>query len=423
MWDACTNGVGRLCRVDDDSGTQEFEYDGFGNVVRVTRTELGIDYVTEYEYDLENRITAIVYPSGRRVEYDRDTLGRVTEIRSEVSGKMQSVLTNITYRADGQMLSGEYGNGLVELRDYDLQGRLVGRELIDFAGFLIDERAWSYDPAGNVIERTDASAAQTFSYDALDRLVGQDIGSETSWSYDYGANHNRQSRQLADEFDESYDYQPQSNRLNRRTRQQSEDSVPDGIYQRRSTYNQAGRLSEYSENGELKGRYTYNTFGLRTRKVIDVGKTLFHYDTGITLLGETDESGNPVRDYIWLNGSPVATVDPAGNVSYIHTDHLFTPRLATDADRNAVWLWAGEAFGDAEPIGSLTFNLRFPGQYFDAESGQHYNVMRDYDPALGRYVQSDPIGLVGGINTYLYAGGSPMRLMALPGFVWVERFG
>jgi len=410
-WDACTNGVGRLCRVEDDSGTQEFEYDGFGNVVRVTRTELGIDYVTEYEYDLEDRIKAIVYPSGRRVEYDRDTLGRVTEIRSEVSGKMQSVLTNITYRADGQMLSGEYGNGLVELRDYDLQGRLVGRELIDFAGFLIDERAWSYDPAGNVIERTDASAAQTFSYDALDRLVGQDIGSETSWSYDYGANHNRQSRQLADEFDESYDYQPQSNRLNRRTRQQSEDSVPDGIYQRRSTYNQAGRLSEYSENGEVRARYIYNTFGLRTRKATSAGTTVFHYDTGITLLGETDETGNPIRDYIWLNGSPVATTDSAGNVAYIHADHLFTPRLATDQAGTVVWSWQGEAFGDAEPTGSLTLNLRFPGQYFDAESGQHYNVMRDYNPALGRYVQSDPIGLQGSLNIYIYAAINPGRYL------------
>ena len=379
----------------------------------ITRTELGIDYVTEYEYDLEDRVTAIVYPSGRRVEYQRDILGRVTEVRAEVAGQMQPILTNITYRADGQMLSAEYGNGLAELREYDGQGRLLGKELIDSAGFVVEERTWTYDPAGNVIERTQSSATETFSYDPLDRLVGQDItsASDASWSYDYGPNHNRLSRQLEGEFGEDYAYQPQSNRLLRRTRPTPASSPPEGIYQRKSSYNQAGRLSEYSENGDVKARYTYNTFGLRTRKATDAGTKVFHYDIGITLLGESDEAGNPGRDYIWLNGRPVATVDAAGIVAYIHTDHLFTPRLATDASAAIVWSWEGEAFGDAGPVGSLTLNLRFPGQYFDAESGLHYNVMRDYDPALGRYMQSDPIGLQGSLNIYIYAAINPGRYL------------
>ena len=197
----------------------------------------------------------------------------------------------------------------------------------------------------------------------------------------------------------------------RRTRPTPASSPLDGIYQRKSSYNQAGRLSAYSENGVVKARYTYNTFGLRTRKETDAGTKVFHYDTGITLLGESDQAGNATRDYIWLNGSPVAAVDAGGTVAFIHTDHFFTPRLATDPTGTIVWSWEGEVFGDTEPTGSLTLNLRFPGQYFDPESGRHYNVMRDYDPVLGRYVQSDPIGLVAGLNTYVYAGGRPLVLV------------
>ncbi|MBK9392732.1 MAG: RHS repeat-associated core domain-containing protein [Uliginosibacterium sp.] len=92
------------------------------------------------------------------------------------------------------------------------------------------------------------------------------------------------------------------------------------------------------------------------------------------------------------------------------------PRRITDTTGKALWKWNGEAFGlsapneDADGDGkALTYNLRFPGQVFDKESNLHYNWHRYYDPGTGRYVSSDPIGLNGGINTYAYAKGSPIR--------------
>ncbi len=102
-------------------------------------------------------------------------------------------------------------------------------------------------------------------------------------------------------------------------------------------------------------------------------------------------------------------------LSYLHADHLNTPRLATDATQTIVWRWAGDAFGatppdddpDADGI-AVTVNLRFPGQYFDRETGLHYNWNRYYDPKTGRYITSDPIGLDGGLNTYLYAKANPL---------------
>ena len=100
---------------------------------------------------------------------------------------------------------------------------------------------------------------------------------------------------------------------------------------------------------------------------------------------------------------------------FIQADHLNTPRLISDSTGAAVWRWDNqEPFGNDVPnenpsgLGTLVVPLRFPGQYFDRETSLAYNVMRDYDPGIGRYMQSDPIGLQGGLNTYGYVGGNPL---------------
>ena len=102
---------------------------------------------------------------------------------------------------------------------------------------------------------------------------------------------------------------------------------------------------------------------------------------------------------------------------YVQTDQLGTPRAVVDpTQQKAVWRWdeSLEGFGDTapntDPDGNgqtFVFDLRFPGQRYDMASGLYYNYMRDYDPATGRYTQSDPIGLLGGINTYAYSGSMP----------------
>ncbi|SEB19056.1 RHS repeat-associated core domain-containing protein, partial [Marinobacterium iners] len=93
-----------------------------------------------------------------------------------------------------------------------------------------------------------------------------------------------------------------------------------------------------------------------------------------------------------------------------HTDHLNTPQVVSDNQGTVVWRADYDAFGQASiaPGSILTFNLRFPGQYFDSETGLHYNYYRDYDPSTGRYLQSDPIGLRGGLNTYVYVNSNPV---------------
>lgn len=110
------------------------------------------------------------------------------------------------------------------------------------------------------------------------------------------------------------------------------------------------------------------------------------------------------------------TVNPGvAQLYFIHADHLNTPRLITNSMGQDVWRWDNtDPFGANAPnenpsgLGTFTCNLRLPGQYFDKETNLHYNYFRDYDPAIGRYIQSDPIGLRGGINTYAYVASNPL---------------
>jgi RHS repeat-associated protein len=109
-------------------------------------------------------------------------------------------------------------------------------------------------------------------------------------------------------------------------------------------------------------------------------------------------------------GGGDAGAPPITTLYYAHTDRLGTPQLVTDGSQNIVWSATYQPFGGTVAVtGSLTQDIRLPGQVFDAETGLHQNGFRDYHPALGRYLESDPIGLAGGANTYAYVGGNPMK--------------
>jgi RHS repeat-associated protein len=173
-----------------------------------------------------------------------------------------------------------------------------------------------------------------------------------------------------------------------------------------ATYNNAGRLATVS-NGSLTETLTYNALGERieTRGGAS-GTVLYWYDEQGRLLGEYDGSGNLIEETVWLGDVPVATLRSNGSsvaIYYVHSDQLNTPRQVTRPSDNAqMWTWFSDPFGteaaNSNPAGAGAFgyNLRFPGQLFDGEVGLHDNYFRDYDPATGRYVQSDPIGFAGG---------------------------
>ncbi|MEX2507294.1 MAG: RHS repeat-associated core domain-containing protein, partial [Pseudohongiellaceae bacterium] len=97
---------------------------------------------------------------------------------------------------------------------------------------------------------------------------------------------------------------------------------------------------------------------------------------------------------------------------FVHNDHLGTPQKITDASQNVVWAGSYEPFGEvSETVATIDNNIRFPGQYEDEESRLHYNYFRDYDPTMGRYIESDPLGLSDGLDTYSYAWQNPLSFI------------
>jgi len=141
----------------------------------------------------------------------------------------------------------------------------------------------------------------------------------------------------------------------------------------------------------------------------------YAYDEDGQLLGQYSDTGAPIQETIWFNGQPVAVLE-GEQMYYVYADHLNTPRAITNQANTTVWSWVSDPFGVAVPNedpdgdGSpFVYNHRFAGQYYDTETGLHYNYFRYYDPTTGSYITSDPVGLAGGLNTYGYVGGNPLN--------------
>jgi RHS repeat-associated protein len=180
-------------------------------------------------------------------------------------------------------------------------------------------------------------------------------------------------------------------------------------------------MRQVKHNGVVAMDYLYNARGERVyRSGSGQTVTTVHDEAG-RWLGDYDARGNPIQQAIWLDDLPVGLLVGAGanqKLFYLQPDAMGRPRVVIDPTRDvAVWRWdlSGEAFGESapneDPDGDGTafaLDLRFPGQRYDAATGLHDNYFRDYDPTVGRYVQSDPIGLNGGMSTYAYGEGAPL---------------
>jgi RHS repeat-associated protein len=200
-----------------------------------------------------------------------------------------------------------------------------------------------------------------------------------------------------------------------------------GRESRRMVYNAAKRPVAVYEGGRLIAEYRYNTQGERISKTVydksglmkvgaqaNAGRPTYYLYDHQRLSAEADEQGHLTAQYVYLGNAPIAKLE-GEHVYAIHTDQLGSPQQVTDPQGKTVWQAAYRAFGeatvDADPDRdgkSFTLNLRLPGQYYDEETGLHYNYLRDYDPKTGRYVTSDPVGLAGGVNPYAYVGNDPL---------------
>lgn len=407
----CTFGVGRLCVGSVDFISTEYSFDVFGNVTTKRQTDNGVTNTTTYTYSALDQVLSMNYPDSRTVTYMRDTLGRITDVDVLVNGLTVNVVSARAYSAIGLMTSQLLGNSVSDSRTYDLKGRTLTQ-----TSTVIGTRAYVYDDNNNLnsLDSTDFDA--TYTYNALDQLITDQITtSPTSLEqFTYDANGNR----LTD-GGSTYTYQANSNRLDQEnlvtyTYDGAGNTLFDGQYD--YVYNNRSRLIESWQSGIKLAGYTHDYIGQRTSKTIGTNTTDYHYNEKGQLIAESDVLGNLVVSYVWDDVSPIAVIKHGvtDSLFYVHSDTLGSPRYILDVSQTVVWRWSGEAFGgtlaDEDPDSDsilFGFNLRFPGQYFDSETGNHYNYFRDYDPTTGRYSTSDPIGLEGGLNRFAYVGGNP----------------
>ena len=423
LYDSTTNGnygIGRLTSIITSTTRLDFEYNHAGLITKKYAQAANTFVSTHYRYDAAGNLTGITYPSGREVNYQLDALARISSITTKLnaSAPEQTLVNNIAYLPFGPANTYQYGNNLTHVQTYDQDYRLTG---IQVDGIL--NRSYGYDLVNNITSINNALSSthdQIYGYDALNRLITAS-GGYGNLIYDYDAVGNRLSETRNGSSD-IYQYETTSNRLSGITRASGNrnftyDSAGNPVQrtaddnsEQNFTFNNANRLSSVSVNGTQTATYTYNPLGQRVVKTLsNDNKEIYHYDESGQLIAVTDGTGATLREYIYWGNQQIALITN-GNTYYIHNDHLNTPQVMTNQSQQVVWM------GDYEPFGEVATNQnnsteifsRFPGQYLDSETGLYYNYFRDYDPSIGRYIESDPIGLSGGINTYAYVGGNPL---------------
>lgn len=304
----CGFSIGRLCEVTDNTGTHQSEYDAWGNVLTQTWQSTTSNYTIRYQYDEVNRLSRLIYPSGMALDYIRDEIGRVKAVLSEDGAVYEIIADQFTYRADQLVTGFRHGNGQIEQRNYDLQGRLSDQTLDSN-----QLATYIYDANGNLTQNTQnsqSSQQRGFSYDPLDRLDFDDwiSGAITGddWQYSYDANGNRLSQQQEAQLS-ALTYQANSNQLstiagnNVVTDQVGNiTTLPRTSGNLTLTYNQQGQLTNLINHG-VTTNYTYNHQRQRLSKQQSTYQSQYLYDLQGRLLATLDNNGNIHQEYLYAN--------------------------------------------------------------------------------------------------------------------------
>lgn len=411
--------------ADANSATKTDTFRTYNSAGQLTQTN-----TAAYTYDAAGRITAInqnlLAPASTkanetstttltipwRVQYD--SLGRITQFKT--AGKTANVAATTTAPA----ISATYYQSSTDYQ-YDANGNRTAKATTATT----TQGAWSQNQ-------------QTTISDTTNRLITiattSQLGTQTPVSTTTSPSYNSAG-----------------------------DPSTDGL--RNTTYNGQRRIDSIIKTGANQARtyYATNALGQRVFKTEPLFGTptadaqklgwAYVYDEDGTLLGEygmggSNSSGSTEHIYLPTPAGPLPVAAIINGQHYaVHADHLNTPRRITAANNQVVWQWAYSAFGETEPttaskrftsmatkpstittstgntgIQAVTYNLRYPGQVFDQESGLHYNYFRTYDPQTGRYTQPDPIGLEGGWNRFGYVDGNPLSFVDSTG-LWASQMG
>lgn len=400
-----THGIGRLTRMTDASGTTRYSYDERGNITQDKRTIGETDYKIVYAYNLNNTIENITYRATAQTERSVNyTIDNATQ-RPVAAG---SYCQDILYEPFGPIREMTLGNAQQVTMDYDQRYQIQDLD----SGNVLD-RTYTYDGMGNILSIDKHSIVHdltpVYAYSYTD-----------NYSYTKISGGNVLQADNAIETPARLHAYYSHNILGEVTVTKQYDIYEELVKEQHLTYNDDHRLTEVKDGADNTiATYTYNGLGQRIKKQVGSNTTIFLYDLQGNIISEMRDGS--YDDCLYVEGTQrvakITNIFGTEAIYYYHNDHLGTPLAMTNSSGTVVWKARYKTFGEAQVDASstITNNFRLPGQYYDEETGLHYNYHRYYDPGTGRYVTSDPIGLEGGINLWAYAANNPMVFFDLEG--------
>jgi YD repeat-containing protein len=289
------NSIGRLSSMTDPLGTTWYDYDVMGRIIMETKQIDGLNYRTQYTYDLNGNLETITYPGGRIITYGYNQLNKVTSVTETMNGVTRTFVNNITYLPFGDVLSITLGNGIMTTKTYNNRYHMTDMDI-----GTVKDLTYTRDNTGNITGITDnlvPAKNKSYTYDNLYRL---DIATGQWGTLDYGYdNVGNRTDEIKDTgstiYNTTYNYTLNTNKLESTTGEKAltfsydNNGNTKGENARQYNYNQNQRLAQAVEGTDVIGEYVYNGNGQRVKKYTENGTkcTIYHYDQNGHLIAES----------------------------------------------------------------------------------------------------------------------------------------
>ena len=421
--------LGRVTQANNHQRTLAWHYNPLGQVTDAYQDE----HRLVHHYDPIGQRIGTELPNGDHLEYQFDQNQQFTGLL-----RNRESLIQLDRDIAGRELLRTLNNQLETQSHYDPQGRLTAQTTLKQNAQrqngaidpVISQRQYHYNTEGQLSQIDDAHKGSThYLYDPLDRLTQVNgpvperfvfdpasnllsMQSGTDESADNGTENREQAAEntlqnktpgnrLAFQGDVHYLYDEHGNRT----------QSARGKAQKLKThyhYNAQHQLIAVDKEGQTT-TFTYDALGRRIEKATAEHTTTFVWNDDVLLSEQTEDNHTKetTSDKTYLHEpysfKPVALIENDETYHY-HLDHLGTPQEITNAHGRVVWSASFKAYGNlaVAHVNEIENNIRFQGQYADGETGLHYNRFRYYDPGCGQFTTQDPIGLLGGSNSYQY---------------------